>query len=91
MQRDNSGHLHHTLAIKQKQIQKENTRLKRVLIVTAEPDVNLALKFALEQVKGAQYYFRVDCFDNPVLALKSFEDGHYDLFLVGHNASNEWL
>ena len=52
MQRDNSGHLHHTLAIKQEQIQKENTRLKRVLIVTAEPDVNLALKFALEQVKG---------------------------------------
>ena len=82
MQRDNSGHPRHTLAIKQKQIQKENTRLKRVLIVTAEPDVNLALKFALEQVKGAQYYFRVDCFDNPVLALKSFEDGHYDLFLV---------
>jgi CheY-like chemotaxis protein len=82
MQRDNSGHQHNTLTMKQKQIQKENTTLKRVLIVTAESDVNLALKVALEQVEGAHYYFKVDCFDNPVLALKNFEDSHYDLFLV---------
>jgi hypothetical protein len=56
MQRDNSGHQHNTLTMKQKQIQKENTTLKRVLIVTEESDVNLALKVALEQVEGAHYY-----------------------------------
>ena len=60
--------------------------IKRILVVSPEDDVNLALKSALEQVEGnasgGSYYFRVDCFNNPVLALKNFKNGLYDLLIV---------
>ena len=60
--------------------------IKRILVVSPEDDVNLALKSALEQVEanasGGSYYFRVDCFDNPVLALKNFKNGLYDLLIA---------
>lgn len=60
--------------------------IKRILVVSPEDDVNLALKSALEQVlgnaSGGSYYFRVDCFNNPVLALKNFKNGLYDLLIA---------
>ena len=60
--------------------------IKRILVVSPEDDVNLALKTALEQVEGnasdGSYYFRVDCFNNPVLALKNFKNGLYDLLIA---------
>jgi hypothetical protein len=48
--------------------------IKRILIISPEDDVNLALKTALEQVEGdandsGGYNFKVDCFNNPALAL----------------------
>ena len=61
--------------------------IKRILVVSPEDGhVNLALKSALEQVEGnasgGSYYFRVDCFNNPVLALKNFKNGLYDLLIA---------
>ena len=60
--------------------------IKRILVVSPEDDVNLALKSALEQVEGnasgGSYYFRVDCFNNPVIALKNFKNGLYDLLIA---------
>ena len=60
--------------------------IKRILIISPEDDVNLALKAALEQVEAdatsGGYYFRVDCFNNPVSALKNFKSGLYDLLIV---------
>jgi len=60
--------------------------IKRILVVSPEDDVNLAFKSVLEQVEGnasgGSYYFRVDCFNNPVLALKNFKNGLYDLLIA---------
>ena len=59
--------------------------IKRILIISPEDDVNLALKTALEEVEGdagGGYNFRIECFNNPVLALKNFKSGHYDLLIV---------
>jgi CheY-like chemotaxis protein len=62
--------------------------IKRILIISPEDDVNLALKTALEQVEGdatcssGGYNFKVDCFNNPILALKNFKSGLYDLLIV---------
>jgi CheY-like chemotaxis protein len=60
--------------------------IKRILVVSPEDDVNLALKTALEQVegnaRGSSYYYRVDCFNNPVLALKNFKNDLYDLLIA---------
>jgi CheY-like chemotaxis protein len=62
--------------------------IKRILIISPEDDVNLALKTALERVEGdatstsSGYDFRVDCFNNPALALKNFKSGLYDLVIV---------
>ena len=64
--------------------------IKRILIISQEDDVNLALKTALEQVEGdatsssgsGGYNFKVDCFNNPLLALKNFQSGLYDLLIV---------
>jgi CheY-like chemotaxis protein len=59
-----------------------------ILIISPEDDVNLALKTALEQVEGdatstsSGYDFRVDCFNNPALALKNFKTSLYDLLIV---------
>ncbi|HEY6882683.1 MAG TPA: response regulator [Nitrososphaeraceae archaeon] len=61
--------------------------IKRILIISPEDDVNLALKTALEEVEGdasssVGYNFKVDCFNNPLLALKNFKSGLYDLLVV---------
>ena len=49
----------------------------RVLIVDDEPDVNLAVKIALEQKD-----YEVDAFKDPLLALKNFRKGLYDLLIL---------
>lgn len=51
--------------------------MKRILIVDDEPDINLALKIVLED-KG----FRVDTFEDPLLALDNFRKEFYDLLIV---------
>ena len=63
--------------------------VKRILIISPDDDVNLALKTALEQVEGdatssvsVGYDFKADCFNNPALALKNFKSGLYDLLIV---------
>ncbi len=50
---------------------------KRVLIVDDEPDVNLAVKTALEQRD-----YKVDAFKDPLLALEDFRKGLYDLLIL---------
>jgi two-component system, OmpR family, response regulator ChvI len=50
---------------------------KRVMIVDDEPDVNLAVKIALEQKD-----YQVDAFKDPLLALESFRKGLYDLLIL---------
>jgi CheY-like chemotaxis protein len=78
---------------RQQQLQQYNNQtqiyksIKRILIISPEDDVNLALKTALEQVEGdasggSGYNFRVECFNNPILALKNFKSGLYDLLIV---------
>jgi two-component system, OmpR family, response regulator ChvI len=50
---------------------------KRVMIVDDEPDVNLAVKIALEQKD-----YQVDAFKDPLLALENFRKGLYDLLIL---------
>jgi len=63
------------------------TVTKRILLVSSEYDVNLALKMVLEE-EGEQdddgtSSFKVDSFNNPILALKDFKNGTYDLLIIG--------
>ena len=51
--------------------------MKTVLIVDDEPDVKLALKIALEE-NG----FKVDAFDDPIIALDNFRKGTDDLLIL---------
>jgi hypothetical protein len=69
-----------------------NKQTKSVLIVTAEPDVNLALKMALEQAEGVNYYFKVDCCNSPALTLENLIKGplRFD-YSRCYNASNKWF
>ena len=49
----------------------------RILIVDDEPDIMLALKIVLES-NG----FKTEAFSDPILALRSFTAGSYDLALL---------
>jgi two-component system, OmpR family, response regulator ChvI len=49
----------------------------RILVVDDEPDVNLTLKVTLED-NG----FKVDAFDDPLLALENFKVEVYDLLIL---------
>ena len=51
--------------------------MNKILIVDNEPDVNLTLKVALED--GG---FRVDTFNDPMLALENFKARSYDLLIL---------
>jgi DNA-binding response OmpR family regulator len=50
---------------------------KKILVVNDEPDVTTMLKMTLERVG-----FRVDTFNDPVLALKSYKPHLYDLVIL---------
>ena len=59
---------------------------KRILIVNYEDDVNFTLKLVLEKgIREADETncFEVDSYNDPVLALKDYKKGHYDLLLIG--------
>jgi DNA-binding response OmpR family regulator len=51
--------------------------MNKILIVEDEPDVNLALKVTLED--GG---FKVDSFEDPLLALENFKMRSYDLLIL---------
>jgi DNA-binding response OmpR family regulator len=51
--------------------------MKKILVVDDEPDVNLALKTALEEND-----FEVDVFNDPLLALENFKAAYYDLLIL---------
>jgi DNA-binding response OmpR family regulator len=55
----------------------ENKITKRILIVDDEPDVCEILKKVFEQ-SG----FNADSYDDPILVLKNFKAGSYDLLLL---------
>lgn len=55
----------------------ENQTTKRILIVDDEPDVCEILKKVFEQ-SG----FNANSYDDPILALKNFKAGSYDLLLL---------
>ena len=60
---------------------------KRILIINYEDDVNFTLKLVLEKegIREADETncFEVDSYNDPVLALKDYKKGHYDLLLIG--------
>jgi DNA-binding response OmpR family regulator len=60
---------------------------KRILIINYDDDVNFTLKLVLEKegIREADENncFEVDSYNDPVLALKDYEKGHYDLLLIG--------
>jgi DNA-binding response OmpR family regulator len=60
----------------EQQVQK-NKRIKRILLVDDDYDVNLAMKLVLEE-KG----FRVDSFTNAFEVLENFAAGLYDLVIL---------
>lgn len=51
--------------------------MKKILVVNDEPDVSTMLKMTLERVG-----FRVDTFNDPMLALKSYKPHLYDLVIL---------
>ena len=50
---------------------------KKILVVNDEPDVTTMMKMTLERAG-----FRVDTFNDPVLALKSYKPHMYDLVIL---------
>ena len=60
---------------------------KRILIINCEDDVNFTLKLVLEKegIREADESncFEVDSYNDPILALKGYQKGHYDLLLIG--------
>jgi two-component system, OmpR family, response regulator ChvI len=51
--------------------------MKKILIVDDETDINLALKVTLEE-EG----FKVDTFDDTLVALDNFKERFYDLLIL---------
>jgi DNA-binding response OmpR family regulator len=56
---------------------KDDIYQHRILVVDDEPDILLALKIVLES-NG----FKTEAFSDPILALRSFIAGSYDLALL---------
>ena len=56
---------------------KKTMRKNRILIVDDEDDINLLFKMVLED-KG----YKVDTFNDPLVALQNFTAGAYDLLLL---------
>jgi DNA-binding response OmpR family regulator len=60
-----------------KERDKKTMRKNRILIVDDEDDINLLFKMVLED-NG----FKVDTFNDPLIALQNFTAGSYDLLLL---------
>ena len=76
----------------QLQQQKEEGKLspftKRILIVDDEPDITLTFKKAFEEVNrisGNKSSFRVNTYNDSILALSEFKPDFYDLLLIDIN------
>jgi YesN/AraC family two-component response regulator len=52
--------------------------IKNVLLVDDEPDITFTIKGILEDNKG----FKVDTFNDPIIALKSYKNNFYDLVIL---------
>jgi two-component system, OmpR family, response regulator ChvI len=55
----------------------EKSNKKKILIVDDDPDIILTFKTGLES-NG----FKVDSYNDPILALKYFKSNYYDLLLI---------
>jgi len=76
----------------QLQQQREEGKLspftKRILIVDDEPDITLTFKKAFEEVNrisGNKSSFRVNTYNDSILALSEFKPDFYDLLLIDIN------
>ncbi len=56
---------------------------KKILLVDDEPDLTMVFSMALED-NG----FKVDVFNDPLLALSEFKKGSYDLILLDYKMPN---
>ena len=54
-----------------------SNKIAKILLVDDEPDITFALKYILED-----YGFKVNCFNDPLLALKSYISNFYDLIIL---------
>ena len=52
--------------------------IKNVLLVDHEPDITFTIKDILEDNRG----FKVDTFNNHIIALKSYKNNFYDLVIL---------
>ena len=63
------------------------TGMNRILVVDDEPDINMLLMLILED-SG----YKVDVYDDPILALSNFKSSLLRLSDIRyHNANNEWF
>ena len=53
------------------------TGMNRILVVDDEPDINMLLMLILED-SG----YKVDVYDDPILALSNFQPSYYDLVIL---------
>jgi DNA-binding response OmpR family regulator len=58
--------------------EKSQTRISNIIMVDNEPDVNIAIKAALEESGD----FKVDTYNDAESALLGFKPGHYDLAIL---------
>ena len=70
-------YLHDTPTSQSTRVKSNYQRKKTICILVDEVDVGLALKFILEE-NG----FRVELFNNPLIALEIIKVRRYDLFLI---------
>ena len=54
-----------------------SNEVAKILLVDDEPDITFTLKYILED-----YGFKVNCFNDPLLALKSYINNFYDLIIL---------
>jgi DNA-binding response OmpR family regulator len=66
-----------------KEVMRTITRNQRILVVDDEPDLTTVFSMGLED-NG----FKVDAFNDPLLALAEFKKGSYDLILLDYRMPN---
>ncbi len=63
-------------------ISSESSLKKRIMVIDDNSDISLTLKTGLEINDKT---LRIDCYDNPVIALMEFRPDFYDLLLIDIN------